>query len=78
MSKNLAMKIMAAVSGAAMLCTSASISSFAVSADSSSDGIVFKADFEDGDVSAFSKRGDTDTGCYNFMYNMELDLNLIG
>ncbi len=61
MSKNLAMKIMAAVSGAAMLCTSASISSFAVSADSSSDGIVFKADFEDGDVSAFSKRGDTDT-----------------
>ena len=45
MSKNLAMKIMAAVSGAAMLCTSASISSFAVSADSSSDGIVFKADF---------------------------------
>lgn len=59
MNKKAIRRVIAVISGTAMLCTSVSLSSFAVSASDAD--VVFGTDFEDGDVSAFSKRGDTDT-----------------
>lgn len=55
-------KIMAALLGAALFATSIPAAGAASAADEDPKGeVVFSTDFEDGDVSAFSKRGDRDT-----------------
>jgi endo-1,4-beta-xylanase len=57
-------KLSAAATGLALVCSAIPFSSLTYSTTSyaeSSDDVVYSTDFEDGDVSAFSKRGSTDT-----------------
>ncbi len=68
MKGNLLKKLSACVLCAAMTCSASPCTAFAVpnlnttvAKLAASDNVVFSTDFEDGDASKFSKRGDTDT-----------------
>ena len=45
----------------ALNCTAVCIPALAVNAEEAKEGVIYASDFEDGDISAWSKRGDSDT-----------------